>query len=313
MSLRKSDSQIGHRPYLVIYFSLHLSFCAYSLYEAIHLYDPRETARATLRLLSAFSLLPILYKPTTDSPTQRRWPVVITFLISLALLIDAVLRVLDAGDAFLEGPPKREVIKPINIIIIHLLLHITAALSLRHVTSKQSILVPKFVQFMLPNRHCISDHNMSPENTAIHLHAVSAALARLVDLLFVITKSFLLSSLLDIIAASITAIAAFPLLKSSVKILIHAVPPSLVEKLMEKRDEVSQIDGVLSCGNIHVWEETHGRFIGTLCVTVDTTVSKDEIMRRIMSLLNGLTHDFTLQVDTWEDGPIQRLEVSIPK
>ena len=70
------------------------------------------------------------------------------------------------------------------------------------------------------------------------------------------------------------------------------------------REEVLALEGVLSCGNLHVWEETADVLVGTLCVEVDGRVSKSWILEKGIAAFDGVVDDLTIQVESCREDQI---------
>jgi zinc transporter 1 len=73
--------------------------------------------------------------------------------------------------------------------------------------------------------------------------------------------------LISLIITVIILCSAIPLCKAASRILLQAVPAGL--SIDDIKDDISELDGVVSCHHVHVWQLSDSKLIASLHVQVD--------------------------------------------
>lgn len=102
----------------------------------------------------------------------------------------------------------------------------------------------------------------------------------------------------DIVAAVLGVWLAVPLLRVSLRVLLQGTEGKMVAVLKSRCDRLLQVEGVLRYVNLHVWEETVGFFVGTVCVVVKKGVETKGVLEMAVNAFDGVVHDLTVQVET---------------
>ena len=281
------------------YTALTLVLSALQLRYAIINAHPHATARAAVQLLTATALLPVCALSADTSPFNKRSPVLSAFVLTFSLIIDPVLRVLTAIEV-LSSPQKPNALHSrAPIILTRLAASLIAVFLFRSYSHLHHQVFPN-----KSNRKSSLDTAHSPAFAALYLHALTAALSHLCDVIALYAHSTVLTASLDIVSSFITVACATPLLQYTTAVLMHATPPSLANAIKSAREEVLALEGVLSCANLHVWEETAGLLVGTLCVEVDGRVSKSWVLEKAIAAFEGVVDDLTIQVESWRGDQI---------
>lgn len=100
------------------------------------------------------------------------------------------------------------------------------------------------------------------------------------------------------LAALTTAAVAWPVLMDAARILLQAAPPAAAQAIRARCQQVLATDGVVACSNMHVWEESAGFLVATLCLTVKPSVSKSAVLNRTAALFEGFVDDLTVQIES---------------
>ena len=270
--------------YAVCNLSLSAALVFLSVQDAHH----RAIARATLHFVTSLALLPACASPSPATPPARRWPLLSAFVLCLTLLIEAFLRLLSAIQVVFYTLTPILFAHHLRIVLARLLASAVAILIFRTRASWHSD--PKLRS------------PATPAYRALFLHALAASLAHSSDALGIIFVSSHLSAFLDAASALFTVSLTLPLFRYVVNVLIHATPNTLVNTLKVRREAVLALEGVLSCGKMHFWEESAGLIVGTLCIVVDGRVSKAWVLERAVREFEGVVDDLTVQVESWREG-----------
>lgn len=277
-------------------------------------------SRALLQVLTAVSVLPAAILPTPESMSSRRAPVLATFLIALALLVDAVLRLIAGVQALVRGGVPGVVVSPLPLLVAQCVLHLALLVATQMARGFGSAARARLAQ-MKGKKHLAAVGSWdggagsksggtakdSAEDMAakagtmagLRLHALSALAGRVAAVAARNASAPSFASAYSTGAASLTAVLAWPVAMETARILLQAAPASAVQSIRSRRDQVLAIDGVVDCSNVHIWEETAGIIVGTLCVAVHPSVSKSVVLRRAISAFDGLVDDLTVQVENW--------------
>jgi zinc transporter 1 len=73
--------------------------------------------------------------------------------------------------------------------------------------------------------------------------------------------------LISLIITAIILCSAIPLCKAASRILLQAVPAGL--SVDEIREDITELDGVISCHHLHVWQLSDSKIVASLHVQVD--------------------------------------------
>ncbi|PXF46627.1 Metal tolerance protein 8 [Gracilariopsis chorda] len=266
-----------------IYATFTLVFTTLLLQTSIHDDHPHAIARASLQFLTALALLPVCKRPQQPKSLTARWPVLAAFLLCLTLLIDAVLRVLTALEVLLYNLPRVIFQSHFALVLARLLVTCFAMFALR------TLAAPPTSKHTPPR---------SPAIRAMYIHAVGATLANASDLLGLVCNSALPSAIFDTLASIFTILIVVPLFRHTTRILMHAAPYGIGATIEARRDAVMKLDGVLHCGDIHIWEEGEGLVVGTICVLVEIHVDKASVLDTTARAFDGIVDDLTIQVES---------------
>lgn len=288
-------------PYpLLLYLSLHLLLSLHHLYSSLNLRDPHSVARATLALLSSLSLLPSYHSLRSPHSTPRH-AILSLFITTLVALIAAILRLLSALEALSYGGDR---LLDVKIVALQTLLSACCVLALRAAPPIVALrgggvgLLHRIVA-TTPMRRKNRTH-AQPALLGVLLHAVEASVVRGLELLagcapVTTVHAFALA---DILGAALGIWLALPLLKLSLRVLLQATESRMVAVLKARCDQLMQVEGVLRYVNLHVWEETVGFFVGTVCVVVRKGVETRGVLDMAVKAFDGVVHDLTVQVET---------------
>eukprot|EP00177_Eucheuma_denticulatum_P003583 GFKZ01006491.1.p1 GENE.GFKZ01006491.1~~GFKZ01006491.1.p1 ORF type:complete len:314 (+),score=44.72 GFKZ01006491.1:180-1121(+) len=288
-------------PYpLLLYLSLHLLLSLHHLYSSLNLRDPHSVARATLSLLSSLSLLPSYHSLRSPHSTPRH-AILSLFIISLVALIAAILRLLSALEALSYGGHR---LLDLKIVPLQTLLSACCVLALRAAPPIVALrgggvgLLHRIVATH-PIRRRKQTHGQ-PALLAVLLHAVEGVAVRGLELVagcapFATLHAFAVA---DVLGAVLGMWLALPLLRLSLRVLLQATESRMVAVLKARCDRLMQVEGVLRYVNLHVWEETVGFFVGTVCVVVRKGVETRGVLDMAVKAFDGVVHDLTVQVET---------------
>lgn len=310
----------------ICYAMLNICLALCDLRATLQSNDHESTSRVILQLLTSGSLLPAALLPTPESMAARRSPVLASFLISLALLIDAVLRVLPCLQGMINHrTPFMSSPFSTSLFIAHLFTH-AALLVFTRVRTRlnQNLLNQQQLQLQQQQQqqqqgmkaskggfHKIKHHQQQliwKDNVVLHaltiyaLSMMTSLAAIMLSRVVFITKLTFFATCVHLLAAIITIHMSFPVLMHNARILLQAAPSSSLHSIRSRREQVLAIDGVIECCNMHIWEETAGFIVGTVSVVVHPYVSKPEVLRRAVVAFEGLVDDLTVQVESWR-GP----------
>lgn len=129
---------------------------------------------------------------------------------------------------------------------------------------------------------------------------MEASVVSLLELLAAVVAGggFIAFVVTDVVAAVVGIWLAVPLLRLSLRILLQATEGKLVAVLQARCERLLQVEGVLRYVNLHVWEETVGFFVGTVCVVVRKGVETRGVLEMAVNAFDGVVHDLTVQVET---------------
>lgn len=268
--------------------------------------DTQMTSRAALHFMTALSTLPIVMLRRLAAPSIRRAPVLCAFVLALALLIAALLHLLPALQVFLRGVPPRDRVSPSSPVILWLQLVLHAAYLAASLRGPLPDHVPRArvpAGKSRPNAGGSGARNEGGEGdvlliAALRAHALAMVAARGTDVLQT-GLSQRVAAVGYVVVAALTIRSALPVGLASARVLLHGMPNACVQSMRSRREQVLAIEGVVECGHIHMWEEAAGFVVGTLCVTVQPTVSKNFVLHRAFSAFDGLVDDLTVQVENW--------------
>lgn len=276
-----------------IYALLSFSLAFVQLLSAVIDSHPHATARATLQLLSSSALFPVSSLPSCETSSKRRWPILAGFLLAITLLIESVLRTLTALEILAYSLDRVVFQSHLTLVVIRFACALTAALFF------QRYIPAAFPPFIDRNRKRTSQTAHIPSIAAMQLHASMTGLSHLCDGIGIYIHSSATSAALDIIASMWSVSRTVPLLTYAIDSLMHATPPRLVNTINARREQVLALEGVLSCRNVHVWQESAGILVGTLCVEIDGWVSKSWVVDKVIAVFEGVLDDLTVQVESW--------------
>lgn len=272
-------------PAIVLYTTLNLLAAAALLRATLSSRHHEATSRAALHLLTTILILPATLTPPPHTAPARRTPVLATFIIALTLLIDAVLRLLPSLQALFHSLPPHPLTHNRPALAFHAALHAFFLLATprRPSMSKLPVATP---------------HSSAPV-PALRLHAKARLAAAVADAVSAHILTGSAAAALQTVVATLTAHAAVPALAHAARVLMQAAPGAVVASIRDGREAVLAIDGVLECGNVHIWEEAAGVLVGTLCVTVDAKVCKSSVLHSAVAAFDGIVDDLTVQVESW--------------
>ncbi|CAN8064020.1 unnamed protein product [Agarophyton chilense] len=266
-----------------LYASLSLLFATILLHASVRDDHPHAIARAALQLVTAVALLPACRRVPRGSPLRFRWPVLAAFLVCLALLVDAVLRVLTALEVLFYDLSRVVFRLHPFIVLSRLLVTLSAVFTLRALVAPPS------------GKHAAVPHTAI---RAMYIHAVAATLANSSDAIGLLAHSAIPSAIFDTFASIFTILVVIPQFRHTTRILMHAAPYGIASTIGTRREAVMKLEGVLQCGDIHIWEEGEGLIVGTICVLVDVHVSKSWVLERTARAFDGIVDDLTIQVES---------------
>ncbi len=91
--------------------------------------------------------------------------------------------------------------------------------------------------------------------------------------------------------------SAIPLCKAASRILLQAVPLGM--DLDEIKNDVLDLEGVLSCHHLHVWQLTGTKLVATLHITVDEKWKDTKILAKVRKRLHEYDiHSATIQEES---------------
>lgn len=255
-------------------------------------------SRASLQLLTSLSLLPILFLPTSGfDAIKRRAPVLVTFLITLALLIDGALRLIPFLQALFYG----HVLAIFNLnpllVVSHLLVHSAWLLQTRERPAEKN---------KVREARVFAESLVSPTDLTLDaaISALRAYALTMISIYFTkIALNVIRVSTAIVLLAIVVTVAclrmAWTILRESIYILIQTAPYESIQSIRSRRDQLLALEGVVDCVNVHVWEESQGLVVGSLHVHVDPTSCKYTVLRRAISVFDGLVDDLTIQVECY--------------
>lgn len=275
------------------------SVVAYALDQPSSLFTANCVSRASLQLLTSFSLLPVLFVSAARwNRNSRRVAVLVAFLIALSLIIDAILRLLPCLHAFLYGRHVSTYTPSSTLLLLHLIVHGTW-LSLTPTTIlfvSRLFKLPSFLyRLTVP-----ADVSADSIYKILRTHAITILLVRISSTYS--HNSYLTARLSATILIAIIVccvVLVWPSLTESINILLHTTPSAQVQSIRSRRDRVLALDGVVHCSHLHFWEENPQFVIGTLHVAVQPSACKYTVLRQATAAFDGLVDDLTVQVEDW--------------
>ncbi|KAI3649445.1 hypothetical protein MP228_005077 [Amoeboaphelidium protococcarum] len=103
--------------------------------------------------------------------------------------------------------------------------------------------------------------------------------------------------LLSIVITLIILYTTIPLIKNAGYILLQGLPTQLRGKVPEIRDALRQIDGVVDVHELHVWQLSDTKWVSTVHVNVDTSVSETGFMQLAVQI-KDLLHSYGIHIAT---------------
>ena len=263
------------------------------LYFAIIDSHPHATARASLQLLSSAALIPVAQLPTRETPSKRRLPILTSFFLSVALLIESILRTLTAIEILVYSLGRVVFQSHLLLIVVRL-----ASSTICFIVSRKYV-PPSFPPFIDRNRKRHFEITHVPSVGALKIHAYASSLAHLCDFIGVYSNSSATAAALDIVASMLSVSYILPFLSYVTDSLMHATPSEIVNTVSMKREQVLALEGVLSVRNVHIWQESAGLVVGTVSVEIDGRVSKWWIVEKVRAIYEDVSVDMTVQVESW--------------
>lgn len=307
MKSEKGTVSLSTRSAMVVYTVSNLVLTLLEFHASLlfHNSTPSTSAsknyvsRASLQLLTSLSLLPILKLPSaTFDASNKRAPILASFLVGLSLLIDAMLRLLPCFQALIYGYDPDIVNTSTFFVVCHVLVHSTWLFLTRRRPGHQ----PGSIEARMLLEGLVIPTDLATDATIkiLRVHALTFLLLRVTAVLTRFLAgwnrvSVAIMSTVIVACASMT----WPTMTEAIFVLLQAAPSDRVQSIPTRRQKVLDLDGVVECSHVHIWEETKGLIVGTLSVSVHPSACKYTVLRRSITAFDGLVDDLTVQVDSW--------------
>lgn len=289
---------------LVFLYSLaHAWLAVIHLSASATLKDAYGISRAALQFVSALSLIPSVIA------TDARAPSLAALAGSVSLFVDGVLRALTAlhqivhASGALRSTPRYVLVSALQAGVSTAAAAAAAprALALLRdldVVAKAAPNAPKPPSSDAAAGGAKAEAADNLCMVLVLLHAVSCVAARVADVAAAfggVGPAWL--ALFDACAAaSCLSILVGPI-RMLCDILLQATPRRLQVPLRSRMDRVAALEGVVTVGSAHFWEETPGVCVGTVTLTVSRGVRKSSVVGRVHACFEGVVERVFVQVE----------------
>jgi len=144
----------------------------------------------------------------------------------------------------------------------------------------------------------------------VFLHLLGDALGSIVAIIVGVCILYIedgwkyyLDPILSLVIACVIMYTAVPLVKSCVRILMQSVPENI--DLNQILKELEELEGAESVHDLHVWQLTTERHVGTVHIAVDKNTDFMDLAQRLKHVLhNHNIHATTIQPEFISEGGI---------
>lgn len=289
---------------LIFLYSLaHAWLAVTSLSASAALKDAYGISRAALQIVSAASLIPSVIASDARAPTLA------ALAGTISLFVDGVLRALAAAHQIVHASGALRS-TPRYVLV--------SALQAGVSTAAAAAAAPRALSF-LRGMDVVAKAPLAPPPPSsdaaagggakasaaddlgmvlVLVHGVSCVAARVADVaaaLGGVGPGWL--ALVDACAAAFCVWILVGPIRMLCDILLQATPRRLQVPLRSRMDRVAALEGVVTVGRAHFWEETPGVCVGTVAVTVSRGVRKSSVVGRVHACFEGVVETVFVQVE----------------